>query len=174
MFTTQSIKKIAFHYTSFSVLAMSKPKPLPMSLRLTPEMMARLEAAAKSVQLGRQTLAQRAIEAAIEAVETSGGSLVIPLKLEVADIPIAKANVPEDLAAKDAQVRASRDYMKEKSKLSSAKTASGEEIVTAAASTLNQSASAKRKPPTPTAPPTGPDRHAIGRTRAKQPPKSSP
>ena len=61
-----------------------------MSVRLSKEMAARLEAAAESLKQKKHTVARLAIEAAVEAIEASGGSLVIPLKFDVAQVPVPK------------------------------------------------------------------------------------
>ena len=52
-------------------------------------MKARLEAAAKKLGLGKQTLAQEAIHAAVEAIEAHGGKLVLPVefRLEPTHVP---------------------------------------------------------------------------------------
>jgi predicted DNA-binding protein len=52
----------------------------PMSLRLAPELHRRLEECAARLKIKRHTLAQYAIEAAIEAIERNGYRLSLPLQ----------------------------------------------------------------------------------------------
>lgn len=51
-----------------------------MSLRLPPEMHQRLEECAARLKIKRHTLAQNAIEAAIEAIERNGYRLSLPMQ----------------------------------------------------------------------------------------------
>ena len=51
-----------------------------MSLRLQPELYQRLEECAVRLKIKRHTLAQNAIEAAIEAIERNGYRLSLPLQ----------------------------------------------------------------------------------------------
>ena len=53
--------------------------PYPMSLRLPPELHRRLEECAARLKIKRHTLAQNAIEAAIEAIERNGYRLSLPM-----------------------------------------------------------------------------------------------
>ncbi len=53
----------------------------PMSLRLSSELHQRLEECAARLKIKRHTLAQNAIEAAIEAIEKNGYRLSLPMKL---------------------------------------------------------------------------------------------
>ncbi len=53
--------------------------PYPMSLRLPPELHQRLEECATRLKIKRHTLAQNAIEAAIEAIERNGYRLSLPM-----------------------------------------------------------------------------------------------
>ena len=82
-------KKIAFHYLPPKVGLVSK-KLVPMSLRLSEEMNQRLERAAADVRQKKHTLAQLAIEAAVEAIEDAGGKIVIPVKFDVSQTPTAR------------------------------------------------------------------------------------
>jgi hypothetical protein len=59
----------------------------PMSLRLPPELHQRLEECASRLKIKRHTLAQNAIEAAIEAIEKNGYRLSLPMKFEFAIEP---------------------------------------------------------------------------------------
>ena len=52
----------------------------PMSLRLPPDLHQRLDECAARLKLKRHTLAQNAIEAAIEAIERNGYRLSLPLQ----------------------------------------------------------------------------------------------
>src|SRR5262245_25702528 len=52
----------------------------PMSLRLPPELLQRLEECASRLKIKRHTLAQNAIEAAIEAIERNGYRLSLPMQ----------------------------------------------------------------------------------------------
>jgi len=54
--------------------------PYPMSLRLPPELHQRLEECAARLKIKRHTLAQNAIEAAIEAIERNGYRLSLPMQ----------------------------------------------------------------------------------------------
>ena len=51
-----------------------------MSLRLSPELHQRLEECAARLKIKRHTLAQNAIEAAIEAIERNGYRLSLPMQ----------------------------------------------------------------------------------------------
>src|SRR6266536_2381118 len=62
-----------------SISAMPKDS-YPMSLRLPPELHQRLEECAARLKIKRHTLAQNAIEAAIEAIERNGYRLSLPLQ----------------------------------------------------------------------------------------------
>ena len=62
-----------------SISAMTKDT-YPMSLRLPPELHQRLEECAARLKIKRHTLAQNAIEAAIEAIERNGYRLSLPLQ----------------------------------------------------------------------------------------------
>lgn len=59
-----------------------------MSLRLSEELYDRLEECARRLKVKKHALAQDAIEAAVEAIEKHGG-LVIPIKFDVSQVPIA-------------------------------------------------------------------------------------
>src|SRR5687768_12243505 len=54
--------------------------PYPMSLRLPPELHQRLEECAARLKIKRHTLAQNAIEAAVEAIERNGYRMSLPLQ----------------------------------------------------------------------------------------------
>jgi hypothetical protein len=86
-FTPKSTKKIAFHYKGLKVPPVKPEKNVPLSLRLSPEMSARLANCAKLAKQKKHTLAQLAIEAAIEAIEESGGFLVVPIQFRVSKVP---------------------------------------------------------------------------------------
>ena len=55
----------------------------PMSLRLPPELHQRLEECAGRLKIKRHTLAQNAIEAAIEAIERNGYRLSLPMRFRL-------------------------------------------------------------------------------------------
>jgi len=55
-----------------------------MSLRLSPELHQRLEECAARLKIKRHTLAQNAIEAAIEAIEKNGYRLSLPMQFQFA------------------------------------------------------------------------------------------
>ena len=59
----------------------------PMSLRLPPELHERLEECASRLKIKRHTLAQNAIEAAIEAIEKNGYRLPLPMRFQFAIEP---------------------------------------------------------------------------------------
>src|SRR2546425_9430939 len=52
----------------------------PMSLRLAPELHQRLDECAARLKIKRHTLAQNAIEAAVEAIERNGYRLSLPMQ----------------------------------------------------------------------------------------------
>jgi hypothetical protein len=52
----------------------------PMSLRLAPELHQRLEECAARLKIKRHTLAQNAIEAAVDAIERNGYRLSLPMQ----------------------------------------------------------------------------------------------
>ena len=55
-----------------------------MSLRLSPELHQRIEECAARLKIKRHTLAQNAIEAAVEAIEKNGYRLSLPMKFQFA------------------------------------------------------------------------------------------
>ena len=67
-----------------AVCAMPKD-PYPMSLRLPSELHQRLEECAARLKIKRHTLAQSAIEAAIEAIEKNGYRLSLPMQFRFAN-----------------------------------------------------------------------------------------
>lgn len=67
-------------------------KSQAMSLRFAPGLVARLEVVAKRLGLKKHDLAQKAVEAAVEAIERNGFSLVLPIQFDVRQIPIGKVN----------------------------------------------------------------------------------
>ena len=77
-----------------SAFAMAMNKH-PMSLRLPPELHQRLEECAARLKIKRHTLAQNAIEAAIEAIEKNGYRLSLPMQFQFAIEPESgKARYP--------------------------------------------------------------------------------
>ena len=62
----------------------------PLSLRLEPEVHARLEECAKRTKLKKYALALMAIEAAVEAVERNNYKLVVPIEFEVTHEAVPK------------------------------------------------------------------------------------
>ena len=88
--------KMLRHYERWtkvhSQMAMNKH---PMSLRLPPELHQRLEECAARLKIKRHTLAQNAIEAAIEAIEKNGYRLSLPMQFQFAIEPESgKARYP--------------------------------------------------------------------------------
>lgn len=59
----------------------------PVSLRFNSAFIERLEKAALALGLPRHTLAQRAVEAAVMAIEGADGKLVMPVEFVVRSIP---------------------------------------------------------------------------------------
>jgi predicted DNA-binding protein len=62
----------------------------PISMRLSDELEARLEAAVERLGIKKQTLAQMAVEAAVEAIEKNDFRLVVPVKFEVTHVAVAR------------------------------------------------------------------------------------
>lgn len=62
----------------------------PLSIRLEPEMKARLEDAAGRIGISPHGLAQLAVEAGIEAVEAEGGTLALPIRFQTTHKVVAK------------------------------------------------------------------------------------
>jgi hypothetical protein len=73
---------------------MSGEKTVPMSLRLSHELLQRLEETARVLGVKKHTLAQDAIKAAVEAIERNGYKLVIPIEFEVTSVAVPKASSP--------------------------------------------------------------------------------
>ncbi len=71
----------------------------PISLRLTPELKERLEAAAERLGVPKHTLAQWFIEAGIKAAETNDYNLVLPIKLVPAAVAVANREAQPDAEA---------------------------------------------------------------------------
>jgi predicted DNA-binding protein len=65
-------------------------KTVPFSLRLSPELTARLEECATQLRLKKHSLAQDAIEAAVEAIERNDYRLVVPVQFEVTHVPAVR------------------------------------------------------------------------------------
>ncbi len=70
-----------------------KNKNSTLPVGLTPEMDARVRSASDAVSLPKNAFARMAIEAAVEAVESHEGELVIPIKFTVKKVPTL--NPPE-------------------------------------------------------------------------------
>ena len=68
------------------MIAMQKDA-YPMSLRLSPQLHQRLEECAARLKLKRHTLAQNAIEAAVEAIEKNGYRLSLPMRFRFLNEP---------------------------------------------------------------------------------------
>jgi predicted DNA-binding protein len=88
------LKKIAINYKRFKVRGMAPqktPQKNPISLRLSDEMESRLERCVERTGMKKQTLAQAAITAAVEAIEKNDFKLVLPVKFEVTHIAIPQA-----------------------------------------------------------------------------------
>jgi predicted DNA-binding protein len=62
----------------------------PLVFRLEPELHKRLEECAGRTHLKKYTLAILAIEAAVDAIEQNGYQLVVPIKFDIARVPIEK------------------------------------------------------------------------------------
>jgi predicted DNA-binding protein len=88
-------KKIAFHYILLFAVYVKSKKTIPMSLRLSPELNRRLEEVAEKVKQKKHSLAQDAIEAAIEAIEQNDYRLVVPIEFKVTKIPSDNPDCPE-------------------------------------------------------------------------------
>lgn len=73
---------------------MKQKKTVPFSLRLSPELTARLEECAGRLRLKKHSLAQAAIEAAIEAIEANGYRLVVPIEFKVGQVPAPAPGAP--------------------------------------------------------------------------------
>src|SRR5687768_528647 len=56
---------------------------LPMSIRLSTELAARLERCAARLRMKKHTLAQQAIEAAVAAIERNGYRMSLPLEFRL-------------------------------------------------------------------------------------------
>lgn len=67
-----------------------KPQTVPMSLRLSPELAARLEKCAQNLKQKKHTLAQAAIEAAVEAIEQNDYQLVVPIRFDVTHVAVER------------------------------------------------------------------------------------
>jgi hypothetical protein len=65
----------------------------PLSLRLDAETEERLELVAEKTGIKKHTLAQMAVEAAINAIEANGFEIVLPIKFDVTRIPTARDQV---------------------------------------------------------------------------------
>lgn len=65
-------------------------KGAPFSIRLTPDVEDRLTKSAEKVKLSKASLAQAAIEAAVEAIEANGGCIVLPLAFTTTHEAVAK------------------------------------------------------------------------------------
>jgi hypothetical protein len=67
---------------------------VPLSLRFSPELEARLEECAKRLNIKKATLAQMAIQAAVEAIEKNGYRIVMPIQFETTHTPEKKFKYP--------------------------------------------------------------------------------
>jgi predicted DNA-binding protein len=74
---------LKFEEERWKVPAMEKDS-YPMSLRLSPELHRRLEECAARLKIKRHTLAQSALEAAIEAIEKNQYRLSLPMQFQFA------------------------------------------------------------------------------------------
>lgn len=68
---------------------MSTKKTVPLSIRISSELKARLYDLAAKIQKSPHALAQDAVEAAVKAIEENGGRLVVPIefRLETTHVP---------------------------------------------------------------------------------------
>jgi predicted DNA-binding protein len=82
---------------------MSDRKTVPMSLRLSPELITRLEECAESLRMKKHTLAQEAIEAAVDAIEKNGYRLVVPIEFEVSHVPTKKPEQPVSYSRRESE-----------------------------------------------------------------------
>lgn len=69
-------------------------KGAPFSIRLTPDVEERLTKTAESVKMSKASLAQIAIEAAVEAIEANGGKIVLPLEFTTTHQVVVKPLAP--------------------------------------------------------------------------------
>jgi hypothetical protein len=63
----------------------------PLSVKLEPEVHARLEECARRTRLKKYALALMAIEAAVDAIEKNDYRLVVPIQFDVTQIPVERA-----------------------------------------------------------------------------------
>src|ERR1041385_5767161 len=75
-----STKPVAILPSMNQAISAMPKDPYPMSLRLPPELHQRLEECAARLKIKRHTLAQYALEAAIEAIERNGYRLSLPMQ----------------------------------------------------------------------------------------------
>lgn len=71
---------------------MTGKRTAPLSVRLSPELNTRLEETAKRLRMKKHTLAQEAIEAAVEAIEANDYKLVLPVKFDVTHVASEKTS----------------------------------------------------------------------------------
>lgn len=67
-----------------------KPK-VPLSLRFAPELERRLEDCAVRLKIKKHTLAQMAIEAAVEAIEKNGYRIVMPIQFDATHTAVKRS-----------------------------------------------------------------------------------
>ena len=72
---------------------MTKKKMVHLALRISPELDARVKTCADELRLKKHTLAQAAVEAAVDAIEQNGYSLVFPIKFEVTRVAVEKTGI---------------------------------------------------------------------------------
>ena len=77
---------------------------MPLSLRLTGDMEARLTQCAERLKLPKHSVAQAAIEAAVEAIEANDFKLVLPLEFEPKNVPVEKRLAPTVKTGPDANI----------------------------------------------------------------------
>lgn len=82
------------------VAFVAQKRTAPLSVRLSPELNQRLEDSAKALHMKKHTLAQEAIEAAVDAIEKNDFRLVVPMRFEVTHVPQERPKIisryPED------------------------------------------------------------------------------
>jgi len=80
---------------------MADKRTAPLSVRLSPELNTRLEECAEKLRMKKHTLAQEAIEAAVDAIEANGYKLVVPIQFEITSVPVPSAERPVDYQLND-------------------------------------------------------------------------
>lgn len=72
---------------------MTKKKMVHLALRISPELNARVEECAQALRLKKHTVAQAAVEAAVDAIEKNDYRLVFPIKFDVTQVAMEKSSL---------------------------------------------------------------------------------